>query len=739
MQNNRQKKGFTLAEALIVVAIIVVLAAVVFVAVFVYLRSMTKLEYDNYAKEMFIAAQNHLSMVESQGYLENTDFGTKEEKIDGIEINGKNDTGDGVWYFVKTTDGTRGAAAVSVLDLMLPFAAIDETVRSSGCYIIRYHPDTATVLDVFYWKDEGRFKHEHYADDDYRYLLSKREDKNALKTYRDDRSVIGYYGGAEAKTLTYGKKLEDPVITVINADKLTVTVFNTNVANDKACLKLIITGLTSGNSKEIPIVVDTGSIYSGIEIDGNKYTVVLDDITTSGSHFYDLFCSTSSPFVGGDLIPGEDITIQAMAYNNTELTNVAYSQISTTNSLYAYNDVGDSAYIANIRHLQNLNKNVSGVDVLDERLKHVTDPQDNNNIVIAAKQIADITWDGSVFNEIYGISEKLEEDQFHPLTTQYTDEDSNPQDYTLSYDGGSYSITGVTTAKTNEDAGLFKDLGEGDTVKNLKLMDFNVSGKNVGALAGITYKSTVINVVAYNSNDVATTATITGTGSVGGLIGSSTNSSVSRSAAALVVSTTGADAGGLIGTTAGGTISSSYSGGHTKDGDYKYKDSNDVIQYLYNVTGGTNVGGLVGSADGTSISNSYSTCSVSGTTVGGLVGDMTGTVTSCYSTGLVSGTNEGYEYLKPIGNIDDPTDITALDESAATYESFVGSPKNSNDEWLWQPAITYDKNLDIYYQGKYNLKSVDQLDNNNTESDLVSNHYGDWPAPEIWVINEQNS
>ena len=67
MQNNRQKKGFTLAEALIVIAIIAVLSAVIFVAVFAYLRSMTKLEYDNYAKEMFIAAQNHLSMAESQG------------------------------------------------------------------------------------------------------------------------------------------------------------------------------------------------------------------------------------------------------------------------------------------------------------------------------------------------------------------------------------------------------------------------------------------------------------------------------------------------------------------------------------------------------------------------------------------------------------------------------------------------------------------------------------------------
>ena len=40
--------------------------------------------------------------------------------------------------------------AESVLDLMLPFGAIDETVRAGGRYIIRYQPSSGRVLDVFY-------------------------------------------------------------------------------------------------------------------------------------------------------------------------------------------------------------------------------------------------------------------------------------------------------------------------------------------------------------------------------------------------------------------------------------------------------------------------------------------------------------------------------------------------------------------------------------------------------------
>ncbi len=62
MLKARNKKGFTLAETLIVVAIIAVLAAIAFIGIITHMRSMTKLEYDKYAKEIFIAAQNHLSM-----------------------------------------------------------------------------------------------------------------------------------------------------------------------------------------------------------------------------------------------------------------------------------------------------------------------------------------------------------------------------------------------------------------------------------------------------------------------------------------------------------------------------------------------------------------------------------------------------------------------------------------------------------------------------------------------------
>ena len=63
----------------------------------------------------------------------------------------------------------------------------------------------------------------------------------------------------------------------------------------------------------------------------------------------------------------------------------------------------------------------------------------------------------------------------------------------------------------------------------------------------------VSNVVAYHT---AADKTITAAGNVGGLIGEMTggNGKVEKSAAALIVSSTGGNAGGLIGKSNGGTV-----------------------------------------------------------------------------------------------------------------------------------------------------------------------------------------
>ena len=70
-ENNRKrgKWGFTLAELLVVVAIITILVGVSFVAVLRYQSRLRRLEMDQTAKEIFLAAQNRLSLESSQGIM----------------------------------------------------------------------------------------------------------------------------------------------------------------------------------------------------------------------------------------------------------------------------------------------------------------------------------------------------------------------------------------------------------------------------------------------------------------------------------------------------------------------------------------------------------------------------------------------------------------------------------------------------------------------------------------------
>lgn len=70
-RQNKQKRraAFTLAEFLTVIAIVGILASLSFVAVIHYQRKLRRLEMDQTAKEIFLAAQNHLTLEVSSGTI----------------------------------------------------------------------------------------------------------------------------------------------------------------------------------------------------------------------------------------------------------------------------------------------------------------------------------------------------------------------------------------------------------------------------------------------------------------------------------------------------------------------------------------------------------------------------------------------------------------------------------------------------------------------------------------------
>lgn len=770
----KETLGMTMVEILVVVAIISILGGVTGVAVWRYQRSLAQLERDGIAKEIFVAAQNHLTAVKGEGYLGKSGYGTLgTTDADVVKVEGASPKTKKVYYY--TVDGGQSVDGQDAFNLMLPFGSIDETVRTGGHYIIRYQPDTATVLDVFYWSKTGspsvfNYQYGEGYDKDYQNVVALRDvegknNKAARRTFAaGGNSVLGWYGGADATklpTLT----LLPPIITVVNGDRLYVTVKDTNYHknNSGAMLQLIVEGKSSGAKKAFQL--KNGSIdldYVKWNEPDKTYTVVLDDITNSGKHFCELTADT------GTFIPGEDITVQAVAYSTSVLANIATSDAKTTNSLFADSTTTTQALIASMRHLENLDKKLSNLD------GHDTD--ENYIQISSAVQINDLDWapyfsDKSVrYSEqtgmngtAYQAANSTSIGQYYPISP----------DYALTYDGNNHSISNVTASGTN--AGLFGSVTTVSSISNLELLDFTITGTtSAGALAGTLTNCDVTNVLARNKPGKAATMIQSTSGSAGGLIGvhnrGSERGSVSYSAAAMVVNGS-ANAGGLIGeyTNADNSVDTKeiigcYSGGHTSDGSYK----SWVEAHKYDVIGAT-AGGLIGSAGSATISSSYSTCSVSGTTAaGGFVGYAGGIITDCYCTGLVSPEKDSEnkvinnafigsgtpatgstrnQYLKTVNEVlekDSNENITAItykgpgaegitpiDADTNRYNTFVGASS------AWAPATAYDTPLMHHYGGKYNLKSVNTLSGGSgiNSSFFVSTHYGDWPSPEVFFEN----
>jgi hypothetical protein len=210
--------------------------------------------------------------------------------------------------------------------------------------------------------------------------------------------------------------------------------------------------------------------------------------------------------------------------------------------------------------------------------------------------------------------------------------------FTGTFDGNGRKITNFTiNGGSNDYLGLFGRISSSGSVKNLGLENFSVSGSSsVGGLVGDIYNSSI-------SNCYATGMVSSSSYFAGGLIGSS-GGVVEDSYANCIVD--GNDVvGGLIGMNKGdvsrcfaaGTVSGRYyTGGLTGDNhpDYTISDSYSFCT----VSGDFRVGGLTGNNWGT-ISNCYAMGNITGNEdIGGLVGtNNSSAVINCYSTGTVIG------------------------------------------------------------------------------------------------------
>lgn len=301
-------KGFTMAELLMAIAVLVILFGLIFVGVIQHQRKLKQMEMDNVAREIFVAAQNHLTAEVASGSWE--DFyekATRDEKTDpskSAAVLGEKMKDPGKEYYAPAAEGdpfaspdhdfrvitsVNGKSSVSstgeaedenALSKILPAGSIDATV-TSHIYVIEYDAKSGAIFSVSYTDAKGATLDQFYGDGYNNRRDSKGPDgkikEGSGASARRNKPISGYYGGSLA-LLTQDGGLIKPVVYTRNAESLVLYVydFNTGAAgaldalNRDRTITVRIKGKTSG--KEIDAVKQL-SIYEDPEDGPDGWTL----------------------------------------------------------------------------------------------------------------------------------------------------------------------------------------------------------------------------------------------------------------------------------------------------------------------------------------------------------------------------------------------------------------------------------------------------------------------------------
>ena len=212
--------------------------------------------------------------------------------------------------------------------------------------------------------------------------------------------------------------------------------------------------------------------------------------------------------------------------------------------------------------------------------------------------------------------------EWTPIGTDYRNS------YTGTFNGGGHTISGLTVTGSNENAGLFGYIDKVGTVKNVVLKDVQIESDNqYGCVGGVAGNSDG------NIENCSVSGSVSSRCTAGGVVGQQFGGSITLCGSSATVKGTG-EVGGVAGKTDNSaTLTACY--------------ATENVTFERASTINTFAGGVVGSnGTGSILTACYATGNVTGTGtgtgscyVGGVTGDnASGTLTACYhATGTVSG------------------------------------------------------------------------------------------------------
>ena len=757
---NKKKKGYTLAEVLATVAILLILMAIAVPAIFSIRKNLRQKALDNKAELIYTAVQNNLVKLQSNG---NSSLYDGEKTAKAMGRTPSDATKEQKLYYALSSEKADTKRAASVL---VTTDTVDGELYNNY-WVVEYNPESASVYAVFYSESDSIKPYDPNVYDSFRYK------DNRLS----DGARIGYYGG-DALDGSNTAVLA-PKITVTNEEKLVATItcmrqgqdnkplsFDVVLTDDKGNqlnLKYKASGDKLVHAKDDLHVGDMSEKDTNEEssIVGRSYTlkITLDDLTSDATRFVSLYGEKNSYLKSTNtkaLRAGTALNIKVTVRSENHKIDGLFTQYDT-NSLFADKSTSENAAIYYGRHLQNLDQE-SGVaeDIKTAKL---------GNSIHFEKQEEKEKDDTTSWYSCYGNK------AFTPITNKNLERfigDKSMAIYHLNVKNGVDITTADGSATGRKGAGLFAVLKDSMTVENLRLAGTTIAitgeGKekvSVGAIAGETTGSAKItncevyldteDIEGKNENDVW----ISGAGIQGGLIGH-TNSVAESGSSVTIVNSFAA------------TVMDGRENGTT----------GDLI--------GT-VGGLIGQADcAVNIKNCYADSYLTGDVTGGLIGSVNSgsvNVEYCYTAGYQNPANHGG------GLVASSVDSNALKiKNSYTVATYLENSESNNNPVIYAVSPGTLKNVYYLNKGKNvendngeavdyltfsnKAKMAEKLNNNGNNSFTTStttyaynlrnqgltsysypslkdiSHYGDWQASyeagslvyyEKYAINESNS
>lgn len=757
---NKKKKGYTLAEVLATVAILLILMAIAVPAIFSIRKNLRQKALDNKAELIYTAVQNNLVKLQSNG---NSSLYDGEKTAKAMGRTPSDATKEQKLYYALSTEKADTTRAASVL---VTTDTVDGELYNNY-WVVEYNPESASVYAVFYSESDSIKPYDPNVYDSFRYK------DNRLS----DGARIGYYGG-DALDGSNTAVLA-PKITVTNEEKLVATItcmrpgqddkklgFDVVLSDDQGNKlnlsykavgdKLVHTADDLYLADQSPADQEKADSNEESSIVGRSYTlkITLDDLKNEASRFVSIYGEKNQQLANRKITPlnaGTNLHIKVtVRSDNYKIDGLATE--CTTNSLFADQSTSNQAVVYYGRHLQNLDLASGVTEGITEAVV--------KNPVHFEKQEDKEEGDTSSWYSCYG------DKAFTPITNTYLKKFSGERTAII------YHLTvkeGVKIAGTErKGAGMFAVLKDSMTVENLRLAGTTIAitgeGKekvSVGAIAGETTGSAKItncevyldteDIEGKNENDVW----ISGAGIQGGLIGH-TNSVAESGSSVTIVNSFAA------------TVMDGRENGTT----------GDLI--------GT-VGGLIGQADcAANIKNCYADSYLTGDVTGGLIGSVNSgsvNVEYCYTAGYQNPANHGG------GLVASSVDSNALKiKNSYTVATYLENSESNNNPVIYAVSPGTLKNVYYLNKGKNvkndngeavdyltfsnKAKMAEKLNNNGSNSFTTStttyaynlrnqgltsysypslkdiSHYGDWQASyeagslvyyEKYAINESNS